>query len=147
MKNPFAKKPKNDYGAFDDSYEDDLYGNDEENADGILDDYEEEKPVAALPPKKNTAGAAGANKVKVVKPRDYQDGPSIADELVDGYTVVMDIEALERESARRLIDFLLGAIHVLGGELRRVTKTTLVISPRSGEVVGEDEDNEEDEGV
>ena len=77
--------------------------------------------------------------VKVVKPRDYQDGPLIADYLVDGYTVVMNIEALERPATLRLIDFLLGAVHVLGGELRRVTKTTLVLSPRSGEVVGDDE--------
>ncbi len=145
MKNPFAKKPKTDYGAFDDSYENDFYENEKEDVDGILDDYEEEKPVAALPAKKNANSGAGVNMVKVIKPRNYQDGPAIADELVDGYTVVMDIGALEREGALRLIDFLLGAVHVLGGELRRVTKTTLVLSPRSGEVVGEDEEDSEEE--
>lgn len=138
MKNPFIKKTRNDY-SFDDSYENDFYRSEEE--DGVIDDYKEEAPVAA--PKKAAAPSA-ANMVKVVKPHDYQDGPAIADLLVDGYTVVMNIEALERPATLRLIDFLLGAVHVLGGELRRVTKTTLVISPRTGEVVGDDELGDEE---
>ena len=140
MKNPFMKKMRNDY-SFDDSYDNDFYRGEDE--DGVIDDYkEEETPVA--PPKKSAAAPSAANMVKVIKPRDYQDGPAIADLLVDGYTVVMNIEALERPATLRLVDFLLGAVHVLGGELRRVTKTTLVISPRSGEVVGDDELSDEE---
>lgn len=143
MKNPFNKRKS--YGAYDDGYDNDFYRGDEADDDGVIDDYEgEHTPAVAA---KKPAAKDGANLVKLVKPRDYQDGPAIADYLVDGYTVVMNIEALERTATLRLIDFLLGALHVLGGELRRVTKTTLVLSPRSGEVVGDDElsDDEYDE--
>ena len=75
----------------------------------------------------------------------YQDGPAIADYLVEGYTVVLNIEEIERQAALRLIDFLLGALQVLGGEFRRVTKTTLVLSPRSGDLAEEDVEEEEGE--
>ena len=146
MKNPFNKRARGEYGSYDDSYDNDFYRGDEQDDDGVIDDYaSDDQP--AIPAKKPAAKDSGANQVKVVKPRDYQDGPIIADYLVDGYTVVMNIEALERPATLRLIDFLLGAVHVLGGELRRVTKTTLVLSPRSGEVVGDDElsDDEYDE--
>ena len=146
MKNPFNKRTRGEYGSYDDSYDNDFYRGDEQDDDGVIDDYaSDDQP--AIPAKKPAAKDSGANQVKVVKPRDYQDGPIIADYLVDGYTVVMNIEALERPATLRLIDFLLGAVHVLGGELRRVTKTTLVLSPRSGEVVGDDElsDDEYDE--
>lgn len=146
MKNPFNKRTRGEYGSYDDSYDNDFYRGDEQDDDGVIDDYaSDDQP--AIPAKKPAAKDGGANQVKVVKPRDYQDGPIIADYLVDGYTVVMNIEALERPATLRLIDFLLGAVHVLGGELRRVTKTTLVLSPRSGEVVGDDElsDDEYDE--
>ena len=81
----------------------------------------------------------------MVKPHGYQDGPAIADDLVEGYTVVLNIEEIERQSALRLIDFLLGALQVLGGEFRRVTKTTLVLSPRSGDLSEEDIEDEEGE--
>ena len=100
-----------------------------------------EDEAMPLPPKKPSAGS-GSNMLKVVKPRDYQDGPLIADYLMDGYTVVMNIEELERAAVMRLIDFLLGVIHVLDGDMRRVTKTTLVLTPRKGEVT----DDEDDEG-
>lgn len=145
MRNPFNKRARGEYGSYDDNYDNDFYRGDEQDDDGVIDDYAADE-IPAVPAKK-TAGKDGANQVKVVKPRDYQDGPLIADYLVDGYTVVMNIEALERPATLRLIDFLLGAVHVLGGELRRVTKTTLVLSPRSGEVVGDDElsDDEYDE--
>ena len=61
---------------------------------------------------------------------DWRDS-AIADYLSAGSTVVLNIESLDRMSAIRLIDFLLGAIHVLGGDMKSVTKTTLVFAPRN----------------
>ncbi|MBQ3482888.1 MAG: cell division protein SepF [Clostridia bacterium] len=146
MKNPFNRKPaRNDYDSYDDSYDNDFYRGDEDEEDGILGDYDDETEAAPALPAKKASRTGGGNMLKVVKPHGYQDGPAIADYLSEGYTVVMNIEELERTPALRLIDFLLGALQVLGGELKRVTKTTLVLSPRSGEVLGEEE-HERDEG-
>lgn len=139
MKNPF-KKQKNDYESYDDSYDNGFYRGDEEEEDGVVgDDVEDEIAPPPAPAKRPVAGSK--RQVKVVKPHGYQDGPAIADYLVEGYTVVLNIEEIERQSALRLIDFLLGALQVLGGEFRRVTKTTLVLSPRSGDL---SEDAEEE---
>lgn len=146
MKNPFMKRARGEYGSYDDNYDNDFYRGDEQGEDEVIDDYADDD-VTAPPAKKPAGKEGGANQVKVVKPRDYQDGPIIANYLIDGYTVVMNIEALERSATLRMIDFLLGAVHVLGGELRRVTKTTLVISPRSGEVVGDDELSDDEDDV
>lgn len=135
MKNPFFKKPKNDYDSYD-AYDSGFYRGDEEEEDGVVGDGVEEDN-APLPPKK--PAAAASNMLKVFKPMGYEDGPVIADYLMDGYTVVMNIEELERTAVMRLIDFLLGVIHVLDGDMRRVTKTTLVLTPRKGEVSDEED--------
>ncbi len=126
----FNKKPKDQ--AYNDDYDDGFYAGGTD--DGVVGEEEDDlpPPAPAAPAKKKTNGGAGA--LKVVKPRDAQDGLTIADYLMHGYTVVMNIESLEREITIRLIDFLQGALHVLDGELRRVTKTTFVLSPRKGEV-------------
>lgn len=137
MKNPFLKK-KNDYDAYDDNFDNDFYRGEEDEEDGVIEDLDEEETAPKTAPRRSTQSAATGNLLKVVKPRNYDDGPTIAGYLMDGYTVVMNIEELERPAAMRLIDFLLGAITVLDGEFRRVTSTTLVFSPRTGEVTGED---------
>ncbi|MBO7341934.1 MAG: cell division protein SepF [Clostridia bacterium] len=137
MKNPFAKNRRSDYENYED-YDSGFYRGDEDEEDGVVDDLvEDEQPK--LPQKRPTQSAATGNMLKVVKPHNYDDGPVIAGYLMDGYTVVMNIEELERAAAMRLIDFLLGALEVLDGEFRRVTKTTLVLSPRSGEMTGEED--------
>ena len=137
MKNPFAKNRRSDYENYED-YDSGFYRGDEDEEDGVVDDLvEDEQPK--LPQKRPTQSAATGNMLNVVKPHNYDDGPVIAGYLMDGYTVVMNIEELERAAAMRLIDFLLGALEVLDGEFRRVTKTTLVLSPRSGEMTGEED--------
>ncbi len=124
----FGKKSK-DYN-YDDNYDNDFYR--DEADDGVVGEEDDELLPPPPAPAKKSGGGSGA--LKVVKPRDAQDGLVIADYLIHGYTVVMNIESLEREITIRLIDFLQGALHVLDGELRRVTKSTFVLSPRKGEV-------------
>ena len=138
MKNPFMRK-KNDYESYDDNFDNDFYRGEEDEEDGVIDDLDAEASAPKTAPRRSTQSAATGNLLKVVKPHNYDDGPSIAGYLMDGYTVVMNIEELERPAAMRLIDFLLGAITVLNGEFRRVTNTTLVFSPRTGEVTGEED--------
>ena len=137
MKNPFLRNKKSDYDAYDDDFDNGFYRGEEDEEDGVLEDLDEETAPKTTP-RRSTQSAATGNLLKVVKPHNYDDGPMIAGYLMDGYTVVMNIEELERPAAMRLIDFLLGAITVLDGEFRRVTSTTLVFSPRAGEVTGEE---------
>ena len=116
----FGKKDNNDYDKYyrdeDDIYEDDddvtTYG--EKGKDGLT-----------------LGGSTAPVSLKVVKPKSNSDGAAIADYLASGSTVVLNIESLDRMSAIRLIDFLLGAVHVLGGDMKTVTKTTLVFAPRN----------------
>ena len=126
----FSKKPRDN--QYNDDYNDDFYRGTGDEEDVIGDDEDEDLiPPVPTPQKKSTPSAGGW---KVVKPHAAQDGLVIADYLVNGYTVVMNIESIDRDTTVHLIDFLMGAIHVLDGELRRVSKSTFVLSPRTGEI-------------
>ncbi len=89
-------------------------------------------------------GSGAAVSLRVIKPKSYDDGPEIADFISGGCTVVMNIEDLSRENARRLIDFLLGAVHVLGGDLQMASANTFVVAPCSVGVSGNEEKDETD---
>ena len=120
----FGKKDTTDYDKYyrDD---DDIYGEADDSDDDVT-TYGEGKDSGV-----SFNSPAAPVSLKVVKPRSHQDGPTIADHLAAGSTVVLNIESLDRASSIRLIDFLLGAVHVLGGEMKSVTKTTLVFAPRN----------------
>ena len=116
----FGKKDNNDYDKY---YrdEDDVYGED----DDVTTYGEKGKDGLSV------GGQSAPVSLKVIKPKSNAEGAAIADYLVAGSTVVLNIESLDRMSAIRLIDFLLGAVHVLGGDMKSVTKTTIVFAPRN----------------
>ena len=82
MKNPFAKKPKSDYESYDDNYDSGFYRGTEDEEDGVVDDYESSAPKA--PARHTGKSAASSNMLKVVKPHNYDDGPTIAGYLMEG---------------------------------------------------------------
>lgn len=75
--------------------------------------------------------------VVLVKPERFDDVPSIADHLNDKKTVVLNLEAADREVSRRIIDFLSGVAYANHGNLRKVANSTFIIVPTDVDVMGE----------
>ena len=67
--------------------------------------------------------------LKVVKPEDYNNVNEIADHLLNGKTVILNLEETNKETARRLIDFLNGVAYAIQGQVERVSERTFVITP------------------
>ncbi len=72
--------------------------------------------------------------LKIYSPKSYDDASEIADYLINGNTVLLNIEALSKENAIRLLDYLSGATHVIGGIMIKVGKTTIVVAPKNMDV-------------
>lgn len=75
--------------------------------------------------------------LKVVKPERYDNVTQIADHLLNHRTVVLNLEATNRETARRILDFLSGVAYSIDGQLKRVANNTFVITPRNVDVSGD----------
>ncbi len=141
----FDKLRKNNMDNYSDNY-DDYYGYD--NGYGYDEaplQPEEEAPQAA--PQQNFAYSAPAQptvsagagislngaaiELKVVKPAEFKDGPSIAEHLLNKRTVVLNLEDSDKDTARRLIDFLFGVAYSIGGEIKKVANNAYVITPQN----------------
>lgn len=83
------------------------------------------------PVKAPEARPVAAEKVslKLLQPKSYVEAPAIADKLKEGCIVLLDISNLKKEHAIRLVDFLAGVAYVLGGEMIKTNKHTIVVSP------------------
>ena len=84
-----------------------------------------------------SGGIGGAIELKVVKPERYGNVKQIADHLLNHRTVVLNLESTNKETAKRLLDFLSGVAYSIDGQLKRVATNTFVITPCNVDVSGE----------
>ncbi len=111
----------------------------EENYDEY--NYDEESyEVPEQPAANQTYGSASAGaalELKVVRPERFEAVTQIADHLINSRTVVLNLEATNKETARRMIDFLSGVAYSIEGNLKKVANNTFVITPGNVAVSGE----------
>lgn len=69
--------------------------------------------------------------LKVIRPESYEEVRSVADNLIAGCTVVLNVEALEKHVIFRMLDFLNGVTYCQDGEIKRVAPSTFIITPHS----------------
>lgn len=85
--------------------------------------------------------------VVLVKPDKFEDARSIADHLNEKRTVVLNLESASKDVARRLIDLLNGVAYANGGQLKKVSSNTYIITPYNVNVSGDLLDELESTGV
>ena len=129
---------RNDNADFDESYdENELYVMPED-----IQIPDETNSVAALEnparkdPEFRPANDAEKVSLKLLQPKSHIEATKIADKLKEGCIVLLDISRLTKEQAHRLVDFLSGVAYVLGGEMIRTNKNTIVISPSGVDISG-----------
>lgn len=98
----------------------------------------EEKHMAINEPKNNkNSGNSAAIELKVVRPESWEAALQIGHYLLDNCTVVLNLEATNKETARRIVDFLNGVAFAIEGEVKSVTSSTCIITPKNVSVSGE----------
>ena len=67
--------------------------------------------------------------IDVRYPRRYEDATDIVDLLAGNERILIDFQYMTEVQARRCLDYLDGARHVLAGELRKVANTMYLLTP------------------
>ena len=82
-------------------------------------------------PSYNVAPASidGNIELKVVRPVTFEDVSGIADYLIEGCTVVLNLELLDKPTTLRMLDFLNGVTYVKDGEIKNVAPNTYIVTP------------------
>lgn len=83
--------------------------------------------------------------VVLVKPDRFEAAPEIADHLREKRTVVLNLESVGKDVARRLLDFVSGVAYASEGKIKKVAIGTYIVTPFNvdilGDLVGELENN------
>ena len=72
--------------------------------------------------------------LKIVAPKAYEDAKEITDFLMNGNTILLNMDGVDRELTIRIIDYLKGAVQVVGGMITKAGKSTIVVAPKNVDI-------------
>jgi cell division inhibitor SepF len=114
---------------YDEDYDDDEYDEDEE-------EVERETSVAI----------EGNLDLKVVTPKNFEQLLLAVDYLNAGSTVLLNLEGVEKELYKRMIDFMSGAAYALDAVIKKATQDSYFVAPKDVDVSGDIFDSSNNSG-
>ncbi|PTK86335.1 cell division protein SepF [Staphylococcus haemolyticus] len=77
-----------------------------------------------------------SSKMCLFEPRVFSDTQDIADELKNRRATLVNLQRIDKISAKRIIDFLSGTVYAIGGDIQRVGTDIFLCTPDNVEVAG-----------
>lgn len=75
--------------------------------------------------------------VSVVKPVSVEETRTITENLLNGVTVILNLEGLDLEIAQRIIDFTSGAAFAINGNLQKISNYIFLVTPTNVDISGD----------
>lgn len=104
--------------------------------------YEEEEPRQQYQKKdkQNIVNLAtvkqSTSKVVLIEPRSYGEAQTIADNILNRRSVVINLERVDNHQAKRIVDFLSGTVYALNGDIQKLGTQTFLCTPDNVEISG-----------
>lgn len=86
-------------------------------------------------------------RVHVVAPAGFNDAQEIGDKLKANQPVIVNLQGVERDLSRRLIDFASGVTYGLAGQMERVADQVFLLTPSNVEVSAEEKRRLQERGL
>ncbi|MGJ9460612.1 cell division protein SepF [Oceanobacillus sp. CF4.6] len=77
-----------------------------------------------------------SSKVVLCEPRNYNEAQEIADNIVNRRAVVINLQRVEHQQAKRIVDFLSGTVYAVNGDIQKLGSETFLCTPDNVEVSG-----------
>lgn len=118
-----------------DAAEDEEYDDEIEDID--IEDDEEEKKLFGR--KNKVTPMPGVSQIKVVisQPTSFEQSQEICENLKDKKAVIVNLEYVNKEVARRIVDFMSGAVFAVDGQIQKVSNSIFLIAPFNYEITNE----------
>ena len=84
----------------------------------------------------NIHSATSPMKVVLVEPTSYDEVQSICDDLRSKKPVIINFEEMDKEIAKRMVDFISGAVYALDGTIQKVSNGIVLVAPSNVDVLG-----------
>ena len=79
------------------------------------------------------------NQIKMVisQPTSFEQSEGICDLLKEKRSIIVNLEYVNKDVARRIIDVISGAVHALDGHIQKVSNSIFLIAPYNYDITNE----------
>ena len=94
------------------------------------------KPEAKVTPlsTRTVSDKTGAFKLVVIEPKSFDECPKLVDNLKSRKPVIINLEKMETDTARKIFDFLSGATYALNGNVQKIANNIFVFAPENVDI-------------
>lgn len=99
-------------------------------------DTKETKDNRVLPMQNKNISPNTTNQFKmvVIEPKGFDECPKLVDNLKARKPVIINLEKVESDTARKMFDFLSGATYALNGNVQKVANNIFLFAPENVDV-------------
>ncbi|MCQ4637901.1 cell division protein SepF [Anaerovorax odorimutans] len=88
-----------------------------------------------IPMQNRTVSAiTSAFKMVVIEPAGFDECPKLVDSLKSKKPIIINLERIESDTARKIFDFLSGATYALNGNVQKVANNIFVFAPENVDI-------------
>ncbi len=114
----------------------------EEDFDTYQEEEEEELEPRGLFGRKNSKVVSMAQQVRMVimQPTNFEQAEEICDLLKEKKSVIINLEYVNKDVARRIIDVVSGAAHALDGHMQKISSSIFLVAPYNYDITSDSKD-------
>lgn len=106
-----------------------------------LEDRESYEPYMARPDIKTKGRVinihqTSKNKMVIYKPTSFDEVKEISDEVKNRRAVIVNMEKLDKDNAKRVLDFMSGSIYALNGTVKKIGPGIFIFAPDNVDISG-----------
>lgn len=75
-------------------------------------------------------------RITIIEPRLYSEVHKLSDSLLKNRSVIINFRRMDKEQAKKMLDFLMGVTYAINGDIQRLGEEIFICTPQSVEVDG-----------
>ena len=83
---------------------------------------------------RSVSAITAAFKLVVIEPSGFDECPKLVDSLKAKKPIIINLEKIETDTARKIFDFLSGATYALNGNVQKVANNIFVFAPENVDI-------------
>lgn len=80
-------------------------------------------------------------KMVITQPTNFEQAEEICDLLKEKKSIIINLEYVNKDVARRIIDVVSGAVHALDGHMQKISNSIFVVAPYNYDITSDSEED------